>query len=95
MTPAGCLGPFRRPPSLARSEAVALAGELEDDAVVNEPIDDYACGHWVGEHLGPVGKRQVRCQSDACAFIALRDNLIKQIGCLTRKTALSGRLRCS
>jgi hypothetical protein len=89
MTPAGGLRPFRRSTSFARFEAVTLAGELEGDAVVNEPIDDYACGHGVGEHPGPIGKRQVRCQSDARALIALRDNLIKQIGRLALKPHIS------
>ena len=60
MTPAGRLRALRRSPSLACSEPMALTGELKDHAVVDEPVYDDAGGHWVGEHLGPVRKGQVR-----------------------------------
>ena len=59
---------------------MALTGELEDHAVVDESVYDDAGGHRVREHLGPVCKCQVRRYSNACAFIALRNNLVKQIG---------------
>jgi hypothetical protein len=73
----GRLRPFRRSPSLPCSEAMALTRELKDHTVVDEPVNDDAGGHRVREHLGPVCKGQVRRYSDACAFITLRDDLVK------------------
>ena len=89
MTPAGRLRALRRSPSLACSEPMALTGELKDHAVVDEPVYDDAGGHWVGEHLGPVRKGQVRRYSDACAFITLCDDLVKQISSLSLKWNVS------
>jgi hypothetical protein len=54
---------------------MTLAFELKDDRVVYESIDDGACSHVVGKDLRLVGKGQVRCDADAAAFVALRDNL--------------------
>jgi hypothetical protein len=56
---------------------------------VDEPVYDDAGRHWVGEHLGPVRKGQVRRYSDACAFITLCDDLVKQIQCCPVKSMVS------
>jgi hypothetical protein len=38
---------------------VALTTQLENDAVVNESVDDRACGHCIGKDFRPVRKREV------------------------------------
>ena len=65
---------------LARPQAVALVGELEDDAVVHEPIDHGAGGIGIGEDLRPIGEREVCRETDARTFVPARNDLEEQIG---------------
>ena len=74
---------------MAAPEAVALAGELEDDAVVHEPIDHCAGGIGIGENLRPIGEREVCRETDACTFVSPRNDLEEQIGGLTLKRNVS------
>jgi hypothetical protein len=62
---------------------MALAGEREDDAVMDESIDDGGGSHLVGKDLRPLLERQVRRERDAAAFVPLRDELKEQVGCLS------------
>jgi len=59
---------------------MALAGEFKDDGVVDEAIDDGVGGGIVGKDLGPVGKREIGCDADAAAFVAVRYDLKEQVG---------------
>jgi hypothetical protein len=67
----------------AGSEAVALAGECKDSAVMHESVDDGRGGHLIGKDLGPLLERQVRRERDASTFVPLRDELKEQVGRLS------------
>lgn len=54
---------------------MALTTQLENDAVVNESVDDRACGHCIGKDFGPVRKREVGGDADAAALVAARYHL--------------------
>jgi len=73
------VSPPRPPCGMSRPQSMTLAGELEYDAVLDEAIDDGACGHGIGEDLRPVHEGEVCCDRDACAFIAFGDDLEKQV----------------
>jgi len=49
---------------------MALAGECEDRAVMDESVDDGRCGYLVRKDLGPFLKCQVRDKDDVATFVA-------------------------
>jgi hypothetical protein len=50
---------------------VALAGEREDSAMMDEPVDDGGRGHLVGKDLRPLLEGQVRRKRNASSFVSL------------------------
>jgi hypothetical protein len=58
---------------LLLSEAVALAADVEDVAVVEEPVEDGGGDDRVAEHLAPLGEALVGGQDHAAALVASRD----------------------
>lgn len=52
-------------------EAVALAFDVDDDAVVQETVENGGDNHGIVEELSPVGERLVRGDQRAGLFIAL------------------------
>ena len=54
-------------------DAVGLAREVQEPAVVDDPVDDRG-GHMIITEDGtPLGKRQVRRQDQTALFVALHD----------------------
>src|SRR5215510_6575646 len=49
----------------------ALAGQLEDDLVVNEPVDRGGSGHWVLEDPVPLAEHEVAGDDHGAALVAL------------------------
>lgn len=59
-------------------DAVGLAREVQEPAVVDDPVDDRG-GHMIITEDGtPLGKRQVRRQDETALFIGVGDDLEQQ-----------------
>ena len=52
------------------SEPVALAADVEDVAVVQQPVQDGRGDDGVAQQLAPFTEALVRCKDDAPAFVA-------------------------
>ena len=64
----------------ALAQPVAFAVHLEDMDVVGQAIENGACEAFRAEDLGPFIERQVGCDDDGAAFVALRDDLEEKLG---------------
>ena len=64
--------------ALAQSEAFAV--HLEDMHVVGQSVEDGAGQALCSEDLGPFVERQVGCDDDGAALVALRYDLEEQLG---------------
>jgi len=51
--------------------AVAGAGHLQDDRVVDQPVDGCGGGHGILENADPIAEDQVAGDEDALAFVPL------------------------
>ena len=64
----------------ALAQPVAFAVHLEAMDVVGQAIENGACEAFCAEDLGPFIERQVGCDDDGAAFVALRDDLEEKLG---------------
>jgi hypothetical protein len=60
---------------LSRFQTLAFTGELEDRAMMYESVNHRGGSHGIREDVGPIGKRKVRCDSDAASLVSTRNNL--------------------
>ena len=76
---------------LGRGSLAALLGsispvagdvKLQDDGVVDDPVDCRGGGHGVGEDALPLGEDQVRCDAQGPAFVAFCDEGEEDLGLL-------------
>ena len=63
-----------------RPESVTGAFDLDDDGVVQQPVEQGGGHHWVAEHLGPFGEVAVGGEDHGAFFVAGADQLEEQIG---------------
>lgn len=59
-------------------DPVGFAGEVQESAVVDDPVDDRGGHVIVTEYGTPLGKRQVRRQNQTALFVGIRDDLEQQ-----------------
>ena len=64
----------------ALAQPVAFAVHLEAMDVVGQAIENGACEAFRAEDLGPFIERQVGCDDDGAALVALRDDLEEKLG---------------
>ena len=64
------------------AEPVAGALQREDVGVVNDAVDHRGGDGLVSEHPSPTGERQVRGLDERRVFVATRDELEEQVGCV-------------
>ena len=55
-------------------EAIALPADLDEVAMVHEPVEEGSDGRRVAEHLGPVLEGPVRRDDRRRAFVAAHDD---------------------
>lgn len=63
----------------ALTQPIAVAVHFQDMHVVGQSIQDGTGKALGAEDFGPFIERQVRCDDDRAAFIALRDNVKQQL----------------
>ena len=71
-------------------QAVALAADLHDVCVMQQPVE-HCCRQRlvVGERRGPLRERQVARQHDGAALVALGDDVEEQVRFLSPKRQIS------
>ena len=62
------------------SKPVAVAGDLDHDGVVQEPVQQGGGDHGIAEHLAPFAKAAVGGEDDGAALVAGVDELEEQVG---------------
>ena len=68
-------------PLLRRAfEAVAILPGLDDVGLIGDAIDQSFAEASIGNHFGPLGKRQVGCQKDRCFLRSIGDDLEQILG---------------
>ena len=62
------------------SEPVAVAGDLNDDGVMQQPVQECGGNHVIAEQLAPLAKTPVGGEDDGAALVAGVDQLEEQVG---------------
>ena len=62
------------------SESVAGAFDLDDDRVVQQPVEQSGGHHWIPKYFGPFGEVSVGGEDHGALFVACADQLEEQIG---------------
>ena len=70
------------------SEPVAVAGDLDHDGVMQQPIQERGGHHGVAEHLAPLAEAAIGRQDDRAALVAGVDELEE----LVRAALLNGQV---
>ena len=63
-----------------RPESIAGAFDLNDDGVMQQPIQQSGGDHGVAEHVSPFGKASIGGENHGTFFVARTDQLKEQIG---------------
>ena len=63
-----------------RPESIAGAFDLNDDGVMQQPIQQSGGDHGVAEHVSPFGKASIGGENHGTFFVASTDQLKEQIG---------------
>ena len=61
------------------AESVAVAADGQHVAVMQEPVEDRGCDHWISKHGAPFGNTAVGRDQHGAGFVAPADQLEEEV----------------